>query len=102
MVEFNSTVSLLPGKEMLVCISQEASESVRTGLNVVSKKKPFTNRESNFGLVTAHASHCLPVLYVVILIKVAVGLFFDNVFRRSAVPCRPVHVHHSLWPDSVK
>ena len=62
MGELNSTVSLPPGKEMLVCIWQEASESVRTGLVVASKKKSLTNRESNFGLVTVHASHCLPVL----------------------------------------
>lgn len=62
MGELNNTVSLPPGKDMLVCISQEASESVRTGLVVVSKKNSFTNRESNFGRVTAHASHCLPVL----------------------------------------
>jgi hypothetical protein len=63
---------------------------------VVTKKKSFTDPESNFGLATAHASHCLPV---VILIKVAVDLFFDNVFPRSAAACRPQAVRHSLWPD---
>jgi hypothetical protein len=39
MGELNITVSLPLGKEMLVCIWQEASESVRTGLVVVAKKK---------------------------------------------------------------